>query len=338
MTVYYSDDGVTLHHGHALDVLKSLPDASVNCCVTSPPYFGLRSYLPDDHPDKAHEYGTEKTPAEYVENMRTLFAEIRRVLADDGVLFLNLGDSYSRGDGSFVDGPQTSKSQNGKPRYARNQLPSDSRGSLARSFLACPPAKNLLGIPWRTAFALQDDSWILRNAIVWSKPNAMPESVTDRLSSRHELLFLFSKSRRYWFDLDPIREPHITGDRPILPRDFSQSPDSWAKGSGGNHRSSGPEGVGRNDAGRNPGDVWEIPTQPFPGAHFAVFPVEIPRRCIAAGCKPGGTVLDPFSGSGTTGLAAGQLGRAYLGIDLSRTYLDLSMRTRLAQTALLDGA
>jgi DNA modification methylase len=348
VSVYYSDDAVTLHHGHALDVLKTLPDGSVNCCVTSPPYFGLRSYLPSDHPDKAREYGAEPSPAEYVESMRVLFAEVRRVLADDGTLWLNLGDSYSAGNGTKTNGPQ--QSRNGKGVCGpRDMHPSAARASLTRSFAEVPAPKNLLGIPWRTAFALQDDGWILRNAIVWSKPNAMPESVTDRLSTRHELLFLFSKSRRYWFDLDPIREPLLFpettghkfgGSNPEVGRRRGstykpRSADEPANAGTGLAPHSGYRGT--HEVGRNPGDVWTIPTQPFPGAHFAVFPVEIPRRCIAAGCKPGGTVLDPFSGSGTTGLAAGQLGRKYVGVDLSRKYLDLSLETRLAQTALLDG-
>jgi DNA modification methylase len=365
-TVYYSDDAVTLHHGHSLDVLRGMPHGTVNCCVTSPPYFGLRSYLPADHPDKAKEYGAEKTPAEYVANMRDLFAEVRRVLADDGTLWLNLGDSYSTGTGNRNDGLNE---RWGNASGARKQE-HDNQG---RAAVAGMPAKNLLGIPWRTAFALQDDGWILRNCIVWSKVNAMPESVTDRLSTRHEFLFLFSKRPRYWFDLDPIREEPAASS--VARSGRGRSPDL--------ERQRGFPGSAQtmditqtlHERGSNPGDVWTVPTQPFPGAHFAVFPVEIPRRCIASGCRPRvcsicrhgpdpiyedpsapkselvqvgwtdcghgayepGTVLDPFSGSGTTGLAAGQLGRKYVGIDLSTKYLDLSLNTRLAQTALLDG-
>jgi site-specific DNA-methyltransferase (cytosine-N4-specific) len=182
------------------------------------------------------------------------------------------------------------------------------------------------------AFALQDDGWILRNAIIWNKPNAMPESVTDRLAGRYEHIFMFSKSRRYWFDLDPIREPAgaTTGK-------------SWAewKAAGEPMRhglasaaACGAGGFMPSEGGRNPGDVWTVPTAPFSAAHFAVFPVQLPQRCILAGCKPGGTVLDPFSGSGTTGLAAQRTGRKYVGIDLNREYLDLSLKTRLQQSAL----
>lgn len=283
MSLYYQDETITLLHGDALAEAASLPNGSVDCIVTSPPYFGLRDYGSES------QYGLEETPAAYVETMRALFNECRRVLADNGTLWLNIGDSYSgiRGGKSAPDN---------KNKHAEADTPSSFTGKGSQR-------KNLLGIPWRVAFALQDDGWILRNSIIWNKPNAMPESVTDRLSGRHENLFMFSKSQRYWFDLDPIREA-----------------------SGG--------GVGRNDRGKNPGDVWSINTQPFPGAHFAVFPQELARRCIVAGCKPGGTVLDPFSGSGTTGLVAQQNGRKYVGIDISAEYLKLSMESRLSNGVL----
>lgn len=269
--------------------------------------------------------------------MRALFSEVRRVLADDGTLWLNLGDSYQSAGGMEGVGPNA--------RVGSTKMQAKSR-TRPRSGI---PSKNLLGIPWRVAFALQDDGWILRNEIIWSKPNAMPESVTDRLSSRHEHLFMLTKSRRYWFDLDPIREDVVyPPGAPAL---------SWARDSKEadvpgqsmrQHRSSRTHGKAesaalaptgkRHDAqnprGKNPGDVWSIATQPFPGAHFAVMPPELARRCVVAGCKPGGTVLDPFSGSGTTGLVAQQVGRKYVGIDLNADYLDLSLRTRLNQGAL----
>lgn len=217
-----------------------------------------------------------------------------------------------------------------------------------------PPAKNLMGIPWRVAFALQDDGWILRNDIIWAKPNGMPESVTDRLSTKHEHMFMFSKSPRYWFDLDPIREPLAPASMTRLDQDLDGQMGS-SRGNGGTYTmkavvpkrkgldekwnaSTGlrpHEGHrGSHESGRNPGDVWSIPTQPFSKAHFAVMPQALASRAIQAGCKPDGTVLDPFSGSGTTGLAAAKHGRRYVGIDLSSDYLDLSLRTRLAQSAL----
>lgn len=351
MSAYYADDAITLHHGDSLTVLRGMPDASVDCCVTSPPYFGLRDY------GEPGQYGLESSPAEYVETMRALFAEVRRVLADDGTCWLNLGDSYSgswgnqgrketRGTQRPVNGPMMTPVHDG--RYP------DAGSNTGAIKPGAPPAKNLMGIPWRVAFALQDDGWTLRNDIIWHKPNAMPESVTDRLSCDYEHLFMLTKSRSYWFDLDPIREPLVRpealtegivfgGSSQDVGRrrgatygrkENYQQAGKWAEGSGGRHQDSGPHGVGSNPRGRNPGSVWNVSTQPFSEAHFAVMPVSLAERCILAGCKPSGTVLDPFSGSGTTGLAATKHGRRYVGIDLSVEYLDLSLRTRLAQGAL----
>ena len=317
---YYSDPHVTLHRGDALDVLRALPDQSVDCAVTSPPYFGLRDYGVDG------QYGLESSPAEYVERMREVFGEVRRVLADDGTLWLNIGDSYASSGGTSGVGP------NATVGSTLNQDETRTRPSSAL------PTKNLLGIPWRVAFALQDDGWTLRNDIIWHKPNAMPESVTDRLSTRHEHLFMLSKSRMYWFDLDPIREEQAESTlersryrRTGHPKDVYgdgltklRNPATDAKSS-----ARALEGIGRN-----PGDVWTIPTQPFAAAHFAVMAPTLAKRCVLAGCKPGGVVLDPFSGSGTTGLVAVQTGRKYIGIELNREYLDLSLRTRFAQPAL----
>lgn len=296
MTVpYYADESVTLYHGKALDVIRGLPDGSVDCCVTSPPYFGLRDYGAEG------QYGAEASPAEFVERLRVLFGEVRRVLADDGTCWLNLGDSYAS-------------------------------------------TKDLMGMPWRTAFALQGDGWILRNDIIWAKPKVMPVSVQDRLNTVHEHLFLFAKSRRYWFDLDPIRDAPRMDEQDVQQKRRSvHAPNRLAAENG--HTRAGrsrpiSEVMGSFDEikGRNPGDVWTVATQPFPDAHFAVMPPELAGRAIQSGCKPGGVVLDPFSGSGTTGLAATKHGRRYVGIDLNAEYLALSLRTRLAQTALLDGA
>lgn len=273
---YYQDEHVTLYHGRALDVTRAMSDGSVDCVVTSPPYFGLRDYGHED------QYGTEGTPGEYIESMVDLYREVRRVLTDDGTFWLNVGDSYGH-------------------------------------------RKNLLGIPWRVALALQDDGWTLRNDIIWSKTNAMPESVTDRLANRHEHLFLFTKSTRYWFNLDPIREPHVSAP--------SRAGTNALRGQKA-IRKPGPNSGQYSEGGRNPGDVWDIATRPFPGAHFATFPEDLPRRCIASGCKPGGVVLDPCSGSGTTGAAAQALGRRYIGIDINADYLKLSLETRLRNATL----
>lgn len=347
VTTFYTDDSVTLHLGDALDVARDLSDGSVDCVVTSPPYFGLRDY------GEPGQYGLEESPGEYVETMRLLFTELRRVLADDGTLWLNLGDSYStrpRGSDNGWD-----KSRLSNPAQVQKMQRAAMRD---RDFDRSP--KNLLGIPWRVAFVLQDEGWILRNDIIWSKPNAMPESIRDRLSARHEHLFLFAKSPRYWFDLDPIREPLLHPDLADGSRVFggrnkgsAGGVDSTSRRRGDNawtpradptpypdmppqnlKAATGSQHTGGNPAGRNPGDVWTITTQPFPGAHFATMPVALAERCIQAGCKPGGVVLDPFSGSGTTGLAAARHGRRYVGIDLSSDYLDLSLRTRLAAATL----
>lgn len=285
MSIYYEDDSITLLHGDALAQARKLPEQSVDCIVTSPPYFGLRDYGSEG------QYGLEESPAAYVDTMRTLFSELRRVLADNGTLWLNIGDSYSTRGGNLTSG---------KTGIDSGKTYGDKRGRAGDT--SGLPNKNLLGIPWRLAFALQDDGWILRNSIIWHQTNAMPESVSDRLSGRHENLFMLSKSQKYWFDLDPIREAATSTEA---------------------------------RAGKNPGDVWSIATKPFRGAHFAVMPPELARRCIVAGCKPGGLVLDPFSGSGTVGLVAQENGRRYIGIDISDKYLKMSLETRL-QTGVFD--
>lgn len=321
---YFADESVTLWHGDSLAVLRDMPDESVDCCVTSPPYFGLRDYGVEG------QYGLEPSAAEYVETMRALFAEVRRVLTDDGTLWLNIGDSYSTHMGKPAQWRAGEYLTTGKGKVA----PARNRNGTAGDV----PAKNLLGIPWRVAFALQDDGWILRNEIIWSKPNAMPESVTDRLSSRHEHLFMLSKSRTYWFDLDPIREEQAESSLERSKyRRTGHSKDVYGDGLTKLRNPATDEASSARaleGVGRNPGDVWSIPTQPFSAAHFAVYPIAIPERAILAGCKPGGVVLDPFSGSGTTGLAATKHGRKYVGIDLSSDYLDLSLRTRFAQPGL----
>jgi DNA modification methylase len=328
MTPYRSDDAITLYHGKAVDVLPTLEAGSVACCVTSPPYYGLRDYGVDG------QLGAEPSPAEYVAALVATMREVRRVLADDGTLWLNLGDSYTGGGGFSPGSPSATTSKSGKygtvGALVKGSIKGDAAGGL--------PAKNLLGIPWRVAFALQDDGWILRNAVVWNKPNAMPESMTDRLSSRYEHVFMFSKSARYWFDLDPIREPYAESTLNHAQRRQFNRKDAAAAYFGNPQRGLDTQPhADQERAGGNPGDVWTIPTSPFPGAHFATFPVALPGRCILAGCKPGGTVLDPFSGSGTTGLAAANHGHPYIGIDLNADYLELSLSTRLRQTALVDG-
>ncbi|RBQ12132.1 site-specific DNA-methyltransferase [Spongiactinospora rosea] len=329
---YWNDGHAALYHGDAQKVLAEMPAASVDCIVTSPPYWGLRHYCDG-------EYGQEPTPGAYVETLRATFAHARRVLADDGTCWLNLGDVYAANS----DGWQRGRNINPRQPAAR-----------PKTRPAVPP-KNLLGMPWRVAFALQDDGWILRNAIVWHKPNAMPQPVRDRLSNRYELIFLLVKQRRYWFDLDPIRRPY-TGDRPLSRRARSggTKPNSiatpWPPPSGkytdtGEALAGGQYGVAMRPTGSrhatvhpngsNPGDVWPISTRPLRAAHFAAFPIDIPLRAIASGCRPRGTVLDPFTGSGTTGIAARRLGRRFCGIELNAEYCELA-RTRLIEAGSED--
>lgn len=287
MSLYYQDDYVTLYHGDSLEVVRTLDAGSVDCIVTSPPYYGLRDY------GNEGQYGLEPTVADYVEIMRALFSELRRTLADDGTLWLNIGDSYGKN-------------------------------------------KSLQGIPWRVALALEGDGWILRNSVIWAKQNGLPVNVKDRFHSRHETVFMFAKSPRYWFDLDAVRVPHSEASLKRYASGLNKQshPTAVRNVSDGNEIAAGfvpTKGV-------NPGDVWSIPAKPFKEAHFAVMPPEIARRAIIAGCKTGGTVLDPFSGSGTTGMVAREEGRKYVGIDISADYLDLSLATRLQADQLELGA
>lgn len=337
MTPHYEDDTITLHCGDALAVARTLESGSVQTIVTSPPYFGLRDYGADG------QMGAEETVEGYVAGLVALFSELGRVLADDGTLWLNLGDSYSgSGKGRNADG---SASKGGK------------QDTNTGSQLGLPP-KNLIGIPWRSALALQSDGWILRSDIIWAKPNPMPEPVTDRPTKAHEYLFMFAKSPRYYFDSEAISEPteyegKTWDERKANGEPYRQGLDGAkaTRTSGLNPRFGGKK-YGDDETAetayysgneyvssgrRNKRDVWTVAPQGFAGAHFAVFPPELIRPCILAGSRPGDTVLDPFSGSGTTGMVATQEGRKYVGIDLNSEYLDLSLRTRFAQPALNYG-
>ena len=318
MKPYYSDALVTLYHGDALAVLGTLPDQSVDSCVTSPPYFGLRDY------GEPGQYGLEPTPAEYVETMRRVFTEVHRVLSDNGTLWLNLGDKYANASGS---GAQGASGQRADRTFTADHI------KPCRAL----PSKNLIGIPWRVAFALQDEGWILRSDIIWGKRNLKPESVTDRPTTAHEYVFLFAKRPRYWYDADAISEesdPDQVAHNQRYAREYdTHTARAAATGQPGNVNNVGIHSRPGKDR-RNARTVWTISAQPFPEAHFAVMPPELAERCVLAGCKPGGTVLDPFSGSGTTGMVTQRHGRRYVGIDLNKDYLDLSLRTRLQQAAL----
>lgn len=331
MTPYYADDSVTLYHGDALKVLREMPNGSVNSCVTSPPYFGLRDY------GEEGQYGLEASPAEYVETMRQVFAEVRRVLANDGTLWLNLGDSYSSeppGKSEHSARSSTLSSGGHSPATAAMRESVRTAAVDRTKFL---PRKNLMGMPWRVAFALQDDGWILRSDVIWRKLNFLPESVKDRPTRAHEYVFLFSKRQMYWYDAEAIREessPDQVAHNERYAREYAVHTERAATtGQPGNVNNVGIHSrPGR--PGRNARSVWSIAAQPFPESHFAVMPSELAERCIQAGCIPNGVVLDPFNGSGTTGFAAQKHGRRYVGIDLNSEYLHLSLRTRLRQATL----
>lgn len=298
--------------GDALETLQTLPDGVFNTCVTSPPYWGLRDY------GEAGQIGLEETPDQYVDRLVAVFAEVRRTLRDDGTLWLNLGDSYATGAGKVGQCPGGGE-QGQRWRGARtspNRLP-----------IPGLKPKDLVGIPWRVAFALQSDGWYLRSDIIWAKPNPMPESVTDRPTKAHEYVFLMSKAARYYYDADAIKEQHS--------RDWHDETVGAPYMTKKDGRNDGGKLVGRGDpSGRNKRSVWTVTTRPYSGAHFACYPPDLIKPCILAGCPEGGVVLDPFFGSGTTGQVAEGLGRQWYGIELNPEYCGL-IRERTAQMGLL---
>lgn len=328
-----------IHRGDSREILKELPSESVNCCVTSPPYFGLRDY------QNELQIGLEHNPQDFVRELVSVFREVRRVLRDDGTLWLNLGDSYAgswgaRGRGQGTNAPRPDFEQkHGTDAPARNGFPS----------LAIKP-KDLIGIPWRVALALQADGWYLRQDIIWHKPNPMPESVRDRCTKEHEYIFLLSKSERYYFDSDAIAEPIAASSIARLSQNIDEQRGSYrvpgktngpmkavAGRSGNKERKPGsargcPTGNGSNVCGsvpwegtmRNKRSVWTVTTKPFKGTHFATFPPDLIEPCILAGCPEDGVVLDPFFGAGTTGVVATQNNRRAVGIELNPEYIDLA--------------
>lgn len=292
--------------GDCLDVLAGLPKASVQTCITSPPYWGLRDY------GVAGQLGLEPTVDEYVANMVKVFAAVRDVLTDDGTLWLNLGDSYAAG--GKTDPYRTTSS--GK------KMPPQGRAPVAAGL----KPKDLVGVPWRVAFALQADGWYLRSDIIWHKPNAMPESVKDRPTKAHEYLFLLSKSPKYMYDADAVREPHTDPVSVARHKDTGRGRQAYANASGVNSRPQrdSNSGLGGHPNGRNRRSVWSVNTRPYSGAHFAVFPPALVEPCVLAGSREGDVVLDPFNGAGTTGLVALQHGRRYVGIELNPEYVALA--------------
>lgn len=304
-------DGITLIHGDCLEVLRCLPDASVQCCITSPPYWGLRDY------GVAGQLGLEATPAEYVANMEAVFREVRRVLRDDGTLWLNLGDSYNAYNGGTGPGA-------GLDMRRTKARPDLASGHALRCKGLKP--KDLVGIPWRVALALQADGWYLRQDIIWHKPNPMPESVTDRCTKAHEYLFLLAKCERYYYDAEAIKE---AGSGVSGGACFGKI----NKNGPGARRMKDGENESIRDGTRNKRSVWTIPTQAYSEAHFATFPEKLVEPCILAGCPEGGIVLDPFNGSGTTGVVCYKHRRQYLGIDLNEEYLRLAKRRISKETS-----
>lgn len=356
-------------HGDSLTILRTLPDESVNCCVTSPPYWGLRDYgtakWEGGDPGCDHlsgplassksglhdgagcsdnekvrmggmpfrdicgkcgairidaQLGLEKTPDEYVARMVEVFREVRRVLKSDGTLWLNLGDSYfstQNTNRNGCDGSLGGKTRGGG-EYKTQVRESDTLKH-----------KDLCGIPWRVAFALQADGWWLRQDIIWAKPNPMPESVRDRCTKSHEYIFMLSKSARYWYDAEAVKEESTGGTKGAsasFKRTGSKRGESICPNSPMPTHREDRDDTRYDGPSRNLRSVWAVATRPYAEAHFATFPPEIPERCIKAGCPKGGVVLDPFFGAGTTGLVAARLGREFIGIELNADYCEMARR------------
>lgn len=333
--------------GDCREMLRALPDESVHCCVTSPPYFGLRDY------GVAGQIGLEPTPDAFVSELVAVFQEVRRVLRKDGTLWLNLGDSYAGGGNGGGGGYEVERNWR---KGATEKSGNSNRDGLGR--VTGLKAKDLIGIPWRVAFALQADGWWLRQDIIWSKPNPMPESVTDRCTKSHEYLFLLSKSKRYYFDAAAIAEQAVADHAPgntnhkhasayaagakehrttaglvaysQRVRRAKDTDRSSRSPNSRNHSLSDFEAKNiRQYKTRNRRSVWNVITQPFREAHFATFPPALIKPCVLAGCPKGGTILDPFSGAGTTGLVADRLQRSAILIEINPSYVEMA-RNRIA--------
>lgn len=300
----------TIYNLDCLVGLREMPDNSVDCCVTSPPYFNLRDYGVDG------QIGLEDSPAEYINRLVEVFGEVRRVLSPDGTLWLNIGDSYA-GSG---------KGAASYPENAENYKQGTDRGAVGCSATIKKfdgyKSKDLIGIPWMLAFALRDNGWYLRQDIIWAKPNPMPESVRDRCTKSHEYIFLLSKSKNYYYDCESIKEPAVT-------KGCGEKTESRY---GGKKYTENPDAFFRTKSGRayvhhdfrNKRDVWTVATKPHKESHFAMFPERLIMDCISAGCPVGGVVLDPFMGGGTTALVARKLGRKYIGFELNPEYIELA--------------
>lgn len=327
-----------IYEGDVFDQLKKLPDQSIQCVVTSPPYWGLRDYGVDG------QLGLEETLEEFVNNLVNVFREVRRVLKDDGTLWLNLGDSYAS------KGYSAHKTKLDTKKEAPSAWSSENRGfSVPKTTGSGVKPKDLVGIPWRVALALQADGWYLRQDIIWHKPNPMPESIKDRCTKAHEYIFLLSKSPKYFYDADAIKTPLKDTSMARLMQDIeNQKGSNRVPGkTNGPIKAAGGKGWKKNMAGSglkikghkgyfdkngdpicgtmvNRKSVWKINTKPYKEAHFATFPPKLPELCIKAGSSKGDVVLDPFFGSGTTGWMAQRLGRKWIGIELNPEYVALA--------------
>lgn len=335
----------TVYCGDALQVLKTFPAGEIDCCVTSPPYYGLRDYGVEG------QLGLEETPEEYIDKMVEIFNEVKRVLKDDGTLWLNIGDSYAaQRSGTHQPAETLAGGTHGKTddgdivNRGRGRGYNPTRNASAIGL----KHKDLIGIPWMLAFALRNDGWYLRQDIIWHKPNPMPESVKDRCTKSHEYIFLLSKKPRYYFNYKAIQEKASTqtNEKPKKfggnkyrnsddPHYRTKSEKTWVPKEHKNLQENGQqnhsmherraEGLpDKNYVVRNKRDVWSVTTKPVKEAHFATFPEELIEPCILAGSRKEGIVLDPFFGSGTTGIVATKFNRKYVGIELNPEYIEIS--------------
>jgi DNA modification methylase len=292
--------------GDVISRLRDVPEGSVQCCVTSPPYWGLRDYGHDG------QIGLEESPQEYVANMVAVFREVKRVLCGDGVLWLNIGDTYA--------GNNSRASNNGRAGFG------NPRETVVSRIPEGLKSKDLVGIPWRLALALQDDGWYLRQDIIWHKPNPMPESVTDRCTKAHEYVFMLTKSAKYYFDNEAIKEPSANLGKTKIRFGGNKYGDSEDK-----HHATKSGNEYTDNGTRNKRSVWTIPTRPFKGAHFAVMPEALAEPCVLASSKPDSLVLDPFTGSGTVGVVSLRHGRNFIGTELNPEYAEIA-RERISNS------
>lgn len=338
MKPYFEGGGVTLYCGDGREILPQLETAAANCCVTSPPYWSLRNYK------KPGQLGLEKTPELYVATMVPIFSEVRRILAQGSTMWINLGDTWatSAGSGKRMGGI-------GQISHYRAMLEQEAYPAAPPNRMPMPgyKPKDLVGIPWMMAFALRTEGWWLRSEIIWSKPNGIPSSAKDRPAHTHETIFLMSNARRYYCDMEAISELQAQAERTRRLREQAQGHDATYNLKRDQPGATGQHATGKTSAlrsvkkrielamkgTRRRRSVWTVSVTPYPEAHFATFPPKIPQLCIKAGCAPGGTVIDPFFGAGTTGLVAQKLGCKCIGIELNEEYCELAAN-RLSQGVL----